>query len=375
MSIDIQSSERSLRLERLLSFLSQDPHNDNLRADAASLALDERQFELAQDLLGNAQDSPMLLNLKGLAALGAGQFEQAATVFESLRGGGEDSPAIRFNLAWAKAMLGKFSDVEALLDDEAIATSSRAPALKVEALHHLDRHDEGLSEGTRLAELYPDNELLMGALATLAMDAGELQLARDYAARAGDAPEGLVARGMLLLDDGDPVEALDLFDQVLLKKPQSARAWIGRGLGLLACERTNEAADALEKGAQHFGDHLGSWIAAGWASFTNRDYARARSCFERARDLDANFAESHGGLAVLDILEGQLESAARQCEIALRLDRMCLGGALAKSMLLEHEGKPAAAQRIRELALSSPIGPDGKTIGAALAHFAGIKRR
>ena len=375
MSIDIQTCERSPRLERLLSFLLQDPGNDNLRADAASLALDERQFDLAQELLGNAQDSPMLLNLKGLAALGAGQFEQAAAAFESLRDGGADSPAVRFNLAWAKAMLSQFSDVQALLDDEAIAASSRAPALKVEALHHLDRHEEGLTEGKRLADLYPDNELLMGALATLAMDAGELALARDYAVRSGDTPEGLTARGMLLLDEDNPADALDLFDQALAQKPQSARAWIGSGLGLLTRDRADEAAEALEKGAELFGDHLGSWIAAGWAYFTNQDYAKARTCFERACDLDANFAESHGGLAVLDILEGDFESAKRRCEVALRLDRTCLGGALAKSMLLEREGKPAAAQRIRELALSLPVGPDGKTIGAALARFAAIKRR
>jgi len=375
MNAAVQLSERSPRLERLLSFLAQDPQNANLRADAAGLALDERQFELASELLDDVGTSSVLLNLKGVAALGTERFDQAAAAFEELRAGGEDNSAVRFNLAWAKAMLGDFTETEALLDDEAIAASPRGPTLKIEALHHLDRYDEGLEQGERLAELYPDDQALMGALATLAMDAGDAALARDYAERAGDTPEGLAARGMLMLEDGDPADALDLFDRAIDQKPMSARAWIGRGLGLLSQHRSNEAAEALEKGAQLFRDHLGSWIAAGWAYFTQQDYGKARSCFEHARDLDPNFAESHGGLAVLDIVEGDLESAARQCEIALRLDRMCLGGALAKSMLLEHEGKPAAAQRVRELALSSPIGPDGKTIGAALAHFTGIKRR
>ena len=375
MNAAAQLSERSPRLERLLSFLAQDPQNAALRADTAGLALDERQFELASALLEDVGTSPVLLNLKGVAALGAERFDEAAAAFEELRAGGEDNPAIRFNLAWAKAMLGDFAEAEALLDDEAIAASPRGPALKVEALHHLDRYDEGLEQGERLAELYPDDQPLMGALATLAMDAGDAALARDYALRAGDTPEGLAARGTLMLEDGDPADALDLFDRAIDQKPMSARAWIGRGLGLLSQERSNEAAAALEKGAQLFGDHLGSWIAAGWAYFTQQDYGKARSCFEHARDLDPNFAESHGGLAVLDILEGQLESAGRQCEIALRLDRSSLGGALAKSMLLEREGKAAAAERVRQLALSSPIGPDGKTIGAALAKFAAIKGR
>lgn len=360
----------SPRLERLLSFLKHDPDNERLRSDAASIALDERQFALATELLDNADGSPMLLNLKGLKAIVCEQFEEAATIFEKLRSHGEDNPAIRFNLAWARAMLGSFEETVALLDEESVGVSPRGPALKIEALHHLGRHEEGLARGQILAEHYPDNQALMGALAALAMDAGELALAQDYATRAGDTPEGLAARGMFMLDEGDAADALVLFDRALTQKPRSARAWIGRGLGLLATDRAAEAAEAIEQGAQLFEDHLGSWIAAGWGYFTNKDYPKARQCFERARDIDPNFAESHGGLAVLDVMDGALESATRNCEIALRLDRACLGGALAKSMLLEREGKSAAAQKIRDLALSLPVGSDGKTISEALARFA-----
>jgi len=62
-------------------------------------------------------------------------------------------------------------------------------------------------------------------------------------------------------------------------------------------------------------------------------------------------------------------SLRRESEIAVRLDRNSLGGALATSMLLDRSGKADAARRVRETALSTPLGPDGRTIAQALAGF------
>jgi hypothetical protein len=50
--------------------------------------------------------APELLNLKGLVALARKDFAAAAEIFEALRRQGADDPALRFNLAWAEAMLG-----------------------------------------------------------------------------------------------------------------------------------------------------------------------------------------------------------------------------------------------------------------------------
>lgn len=374
MTAQLTIDERSPRLQRLLSFLEHDPANHNLRVDAASTAIDERQYALAAGLLEGADGSPALLNLAGVLALMEGRFGDAAEAFARLREGGADDPAIRFNLAWAKAMTGDFAGANELLDDDALAVSPRAPVLKIEAMHHLDLHEEALTTGHALAERFPDNEALMGALATLAMDADEMELASDYAARAGDNPQGLAARGMLMLDGESAAYAMPLFERALAARPDSARAWIGQGLGLVSLGQSAAGAEALERGADLFGDHLGSWIAAGWAHFTSQDNGKARACFERALAIDPNFAESHGGLAVLDVLEGNIEHAEQEATIALRLDRNCLGGALAKSMLLERQGKSDAAQRIREMALSMPVGPGGKTIAEALVKFAASGR-
>ena len=43
------------------------------------------------------------------------------------------------------------------------------------------------------------------------------------------------------------------------------RALVGRGLGRLVCGQIESGAVDIEAGAFGFGDHIGSWIAAGWA--------------------------------------------------------------------------------------------------------------
>ena len=122
---------------------------------------------------------------------------------------------------------------------------------------------------------------------------------------------------------------------------------------------------------RRFGDHLGSWVAAGWVYYVKGDLATSRARFETALALDDTFAETQGALAVLDLLDDDLESARRRTEIALRLDRNCFAGALAKSMLLEREGKGKAAQKVRDAAMNFPIGPGGRTIAKSLAARGG----
>jgi tetratricopeptide (TPR) repeat protein len=367
------------RLERLLGFLKNDPGNLNLLADAASAAVDARNFDAADDLLKRhaaiAPLPPALVNLEGVVALAQQRYADAGEIFASLRAGGADDPVLRFNLAWTRAMTGAYQEAFALLDDAALDISPRAPSLKIHAMHHLDMLDEALAEGERLTQRYPQDQALAGALATLAMDAEKVDLALAYAKRAPDDPEGQAALGMLTLGSFDAAQSLKLFDAALTRAPNNPRAWVGRGLGLVASGDAKTGAEALDKGAALFGDHLGSWIAAGWAHFTNGDYAKARTSFERAMAIDDTFAEAHGGLAVINIMDGRIADAERQADIALRLDKKCLGGTLAKTLLLQRSGQAEMAQRVRDLAMKMPIGPGGMTIAQAMVGFGSGARK
>jgi len=362
------------RAERLRSFLARDPDNKALQLDAATAALDAGLSNAAVAVVDDAEVrgtvEPNLRNLRALAQLREGRAQAAIDDLLHVREQNEDTPQLRFNLAWAYALTEAWDQAADLLDEDAVAASPRGPSLKIQVLHHLDRYEDALQVGAELALRFPNNEALMGALATLSMDAEREDLARGYAEKAGDSSEGLAARGLFALEADEPINAALFFDRALEAQPANPRAWVGKGLALLAEAEPALAADALDRGAEIFGNHPGSWIAAGWAHFIAGDVARARARFERVTAIDPTFSEGHGGLAVIALLSGDADTAKRSSEIALKLDRTSLGGALASSLLLQSTGQPEAANRIREIALNSPIGPGGKTLAQALAASA-----
>lgn len=365
-------------LSHLLSFLEKDPENPQLLTEASWAAYHAQDVGLANRLIGRVC-GPLpasLLHLKGLLALTDARYGDAAEIFRELRASSQDTPALRFNLAWAEAMQERFGEALDLLDDAALDAAPLAPMLKIRAMHHLGLYEEALICGDALAKRYPGNEALMGALATLALDAEKADLAQRYAERAGNNAEGRAALGFLTLGAHDTARSLEMFDNAIAATPNNARAWIGKGLGLLVSGQAAEGTKALDRGAALFENHVGSWIASGWAHFVAGDYVKARESFGRAKAVDPNFSECHGGVAVLDIAEGRIDDAKRETEIALRLDRNCFGGALAKSLLLERGGHSQAAKKIREIAFSTPIGPGGRTIAQELIAFnIGANRR
>jgi tetratricopeptide (TPR) repeat protein len=369
-----QTAALDARLQRLQSFVDLDPGNLRLLSEAAELASTLGNDAALTDLLHRYEViEPLpagLLNLRAVQAMKTGAYDGAAEILRDLLADHPGDPSLRFNLAWCHAGMGDYEPVDLLIDDTVAAAAPKAAALKVQALHHLGRLGEALAFGARLSAARPDDIDLAAALSVVALDAEQADLAARYAALAGDTHEGLSTLGMLALGSDQLDEALEYFERSLQARPDSARGLVGKGLSLLVAERRDEAASCLDEGARQFGDHLGSWIAAGWAYFVKGDLATSRARFEHALALDDTFAESHGGLAVLDAVEGNLEGARRRADIALRLDRTCLSGALARSLLLAAEGDQASAERVRNIALNTPMGPGGRTLAAAMVGLA-----
>jgi len=362
------------QLARLLGYLQSDPDNLNLIGDAASAALDVRQPDVAEDLLRRydaiAPLPAALQNLRGLVALQRDRFDEAAVIFRGLLADRPDDPGLRFNLAWCQAMTGDHAGAAGLLDDTTIAAVPAAASLKVQSLHRLGDLDAALAEGTKALEIHPDDAGLLGALSMVAIDLQMPELALTWAEKAPATPEGLSTLGMLVLRENRLDDAMGYFDRGLAARPDSARNWLGRGLVLMAHGDATAAADALDRSAELFGRHLGTWIASGWAHFAAGDRTKARAIFEHALALDDTFSESHGALAVLDVLDGEIDRARRRTDTALRLDRRCFAGALAKVLLLEHDGDARAAQRVRDIALNTPVGESGQTIAQAMIALA-----
>lgn len=358
------------RLQMLLQFLEQDRDNLSLIADTSAAAFEANEPIKAMQLLDHYMtlaELPLpLVNLRGMAALGSMRLDDAAAAFDGLLEQGVADPAVRFNRAWVYALQNEHDAALALLDDDVVAVTGRAAALKVQMLHHLGQIEEALATGQGMAERFPDNDSLLGALSVAAMDADDFGLARHYATAAKSGADALTTRGLIALNDSELSESLQLFDRALAEQPNAPRAWIGKGMGLISIGQFDTGIDALRKGAEIFGDHLGSWVALGWTQFMQRDLGGARKTFEHALALDDNFAETHGGLAVLDFAAGDLDGAKRRADIALRLDRECFGALLARILLAEANGSSAAAQKLWEKAINLPAGADGKTLAQAM---------
>jgi tetratricopeptide (TPR) repeat protein len=222
------------QLDRLLGFLAADPGNARLLQDCASAAMDAHQYDTAAALVARAEaEGPLaseLLNLKGVMAMMHQDHAAAQLAFQALLDAGVNDTGICFNLAWSKAMLGEYTDAEALLDDAVVTAVPRAAGLKIQMLHHLQRMDDAFAHGARYAKQYPHDQALFGALAILALDADKADLAAYYAQQAQATPEGLSTLGSLLLGEGQAADSQSYFAEAIRLNPSSGRSWLGQGL-------------------------------------------------------------------------------------------------------------------------------------------------
>lgn len=361
------------RLDMLLEFLEQDPANPALLTDAADAAVAARQPDVATRLMARlphgARGDARQRHVAGLVAMQERRFEAAVALFAGLIEEGEAAPALSFNLAWALAMTGQKEAALDRLDAAAVAALAPAAMLKVQLLHEADRAEEAMAAARDAIVRHSDDPGLLAAVSVLATDAEDVTLAAACAKAAGDHPDALTTLGTLALTEDNATGARVLFDRALAANQDAPRAWIGRGLTKLLTGETADAASDIDRGAAIFADHLGSWVAAGWAHILAGDRGEARARFETALAIDDTFGETHGSLAVLDILEGNIAGARERAKISHKLDGSGYAGALAQTLLAAGNGDPAKARKILESALTAPIDGSGRTIAQALARM------
>lgn len=367
------TSEAQARLDRLMGYLAVDPQNLRLIDETAQAAVDAGAFGQALTILERraaiAPHGPAQLNIEGLAAMARGDFESAVATFEGLIAENSADPALRFNLAWSRAMTGRIDEALSLLDPRTTAALARAAMLEVQLLHGAERHEEALAAAKTHIANHPIHRGLLAAASVIAIDMEDMALARACAEGGAGHPDAEATLGVLALAEDDPVSAATHFESALARSPNSPRALMGRGLVSLLKGEHAAGAEDLERGAAVFGDHIGSWVAAGWARLIAGDPQAARAHFEHALEIDPTFAETQGSLAVIAALEGNVTEAQRLTQTALRLDRKSFAGTLAHALIVQSRGDAANAHAIIERALHTPISPDGKTIAQSLARF------
>lgn len=373
MNTDDKKRNLSEHLTGMLGFLKSDPQNLSLISDTAEVALDVNDLDLVKDLLVRyktiAPFSDKQVGLSGLLAIQSKDFELASQQFSKLLENNSKDTAIRFNLAWSLSMLKEYDAAIKTIDEKTANTLPQAAMLEVQIMHQLGKFEEAGIRAKQHLETHPDDTGLAAAISVLAMDNDDEELARLCAQKGGDHPDALTTLATLALDDDDSEQALELFDKALAINPHGPRTWIGKGLAQLASGDTKDAAKNIDHGAEMFGSHLGSWIASGWAYFIMDDLETSRERFEHALGIDDTFAETHGSLAVLNVLSGNIDQAKTGVRTAMRLDRECFSAALAQTLIFSSQGNPDAAKKIFDRAINTPIDGSDRTIAKSLVRM------
>lgn len=357
-----ETSPHLQRLQRLLGYLTQDPGNDLLRQDAISMACDVGDGATALRLLDERRAGgalpPMPWGfLAARAALAEGDIDSALAQWETLAILPDVEPEAQVLAASAGAQLrlrrGGLDAVEQayrLLAPFIQGVDARSPLheaaqsawLRVE--HHAGHLREGLDwalarEAT--GQLAPE---AAGVASVMAMDVSDMasssRLSQLALAALPEQGEALVTAAALSLVDGQPDAALALNERVAAARPTDGRAWTQLGAARLLALDLQGARVAYARATELMPGHAGSWHGLAWTQVLLGDLVEAERLLDHALELDRNFAETHGALAVVYARTGRRTLAQEALRRARGLDAGSFAAQYAQA-LLDHPDLPA----------------------------------
>lgn len=345
------------RLERLIGFLQQDPDNAPLHADAFDCALAAHDWAAAARLVDEANakhfDPPGWQFRAATLALATRDWARAEQILQALQASVGPHPAITHNLAWVAFEQGDFQGVLERLES-AIASGQADDAILVlqfRAQHRLGQFDAAITLARQLAsqgQLPPE---AAGVASLIAVDDDQLDLAKTWSDAAlqtdPEQMEALVARAAVALSESDAATARRLSERALQHNPADGRAASSLGFAHMLALDVAAAIKSFRQAVGAMPGHIGTWHGLGWACLLAGDLIGAKQAFDAALELDRNFSETHGALAVLAALTQHPEDAQAHIKLAQGLDANDLSSQYAAALL---SGEASDAARITRLA-------------------------
>ena len=364
MSTEISADQLPTSLSRLVGFLKYDPSNLTLRGQAIGEAVQFQLWQMAQALVEEglklSPEAPELLAHAGFLALRSNNYPEAKQCLSHAIAKGLTAAGVVHNLAFALYQLKEFEAVvqhtsELLERKELIA---EAGLLQARALHYLGKMDEAIALLESLKAQIPDGREDIDSVLSLLyyeVDRNDDALALANKLLAGDsAPlEALIARGGSLVEMNRFDEAYQDYKKATELFPSAGRAWSGLAQVAFHDMQLENALSAVDTAVQHMPDHIGTWHIKGWIHILNNDVKAAKQAFDKAYEIDRNFGETHGGLAVCLAMAGELEAAERHIKLAQRLDTLGFSAVYAQMLLLKKQGKSEAADALFSQVMNS----------------------
>lgn len=353
-------SDSTSQLQRWLGFLEQDPKNTHLITSILELGLAENQIDIIERILVHIQtqniQDPQLSSLASLVSLQLGKFQDAIIFGEHALETEFADATVVHNLAYAQLYLGEYKKAQQLLEP-LIATSTTLNAdtyvLYAKVMHHLEQPEDAISALQKAIALNPLHTEALGNLALLQYETdhnlSDYSEAKETAQKALTiAPyqlEALLALAEIQLNERKISDARKNFNLILEHHPQSGRAW--SGLGQLEFYETNidQAEKYLLKAVEYMKDHVGTWQVLGWCYVLKNNIEKAAWAFEIALPLNTEFADSYGGIAVVEAMRHNTVAAKQWIKKAFELDEHSMAATFAEYVLLNHQGSSEAAQQ------------------------------
>lgn len=369
--ISISDASRA-RIDRLQSFLAQDPDNLNLLADLGDEAIKCGDLATARAAVEHALelqpgDPYFSLRLSSIA-IGAREFDEAIAITARLLEAGHRDAAVRYNQAYALVSAGRFAEAKELLvelhgEDAANAMVVR---LLIRAHHYLGELDAAIDVARRDLEAHPEDGEVAGMLSLLYFDTEDLAQAREWSLRAlsqaPDSIDALLAAGGVTLAEENADETRMLMQRAVQVQPRNGRAWTNLGLADMLNLDLDAARASLTRAVEYMPEHIGTWHVLGWVQLMQRDIDGAEATFQRALAIDDNFGETHGGLAAVAASRGQWDKAEIEAKIARRLDPSGMSSQYVQMLQLQRDGRNDAAQQLIESVLKHGKAPTGGSL-------------
>lgn len=356
--MDDTTPAQHARLTRLLAFLERDPDNLSLLLDALSLAISLRDLDsgrhLIQYLHTQQINAPQAFALAAHLMLQAGEYAKAGEYGDRAIEGGIVDPAVLFNTAFGHFYNGDFAVASELLASLTAGTACPADTLLMHAraLHQLEeeRTEEAEALVVRALVQEPENPQARGLLALLLYENGKnaqaLNAAHESLAAAPDQLDALLACASVQFELNNIAASRKAWLHTVNCHPQCGRAWAGLA-ELEFNELEFEAAEEhLRIAVEFMPDHIGTWHLLAWIYILQGHSSKARQALDSSYKLDRNFAETHGGLAIVEVMEGFKERAQTSIRRALKLNPDCLSVQYANALQLQAAGEPEKAKQL-----------------------------
>lgn len=374
---DTSMSSSSVRshLGNLDRYLKTDPENDTLLMDAFAVALGLSEWDCAADYLRRGQSlqsQPLQWALRSTElSLAQKQWAKARAELLSLADLPNVPPGfgltVAHNLGLVAIVEGDFARCVSHLASylEAGMEASPVPSaatqqLWLRALHRTGELGRACQWALKVEATHGLSPQVASVASLIALDASEIASAQRWSTLAlqqltdQDRPlEALVTKASLALAVNNAADGQKFVLAALKISPSDGRAWSVQAFVQLLTGQFVLARQSFANALATMPQHIGTWHGQGWTEIQLGDLDAALVSFETALALDRNFAESHGGLAVVFALQGNTLQANEQIELAERLDRSNVTGRYARSILSGEAKDAEAMQRLAQRLLSA----------------------